>query len=418
LNDSQGDPEASGDAVSASEQDGQDASERAGPGAGQQRIPLRTVAREWTRIGVTGFGGPPAHIRLLRRLVVERRRWLEPVEFEDAVAACNLLPGPASTQLAIFCAQSVAGPLGAVVGGLGFVVPAVVAVLVLSTLFLAHAPPDWVRGAGSGAGAAVAVVAVDAGLRLTPSSWRRVYGGARHLRWLAYLALGAASAAVLGLFLVLVLLGCGLVELGFRVAPGHRLGSHASWMTGSLVAAVAGVGGIGALAWVAFKVGALSYGGGFVIVPLMQHDATHTYHWMTANQFLNGVALGQVTPGPVVSTVAAVGYAAHGVGGGVLAAAIAFAPSFALVMAGGRRFERLRTDKRAQAFLDGAGPAAIGAILGAAIPLADALHETWQWLILAGAAIVLLLLRRSVVATLLAAGVVGAIIGAAGGPLP
>jgi chromate transporter len=379
---------------------------------------LATVADEWTRIGVTGFGGPPAHIRLLRRLVVERRRWLEPLEFEDAVAACNLLPGPASTQLAIFCAQRLAGPLGAVVGGLGFVLPAVVMVLALSTLFLAQAPPDWVLGAGSGAGAAVAAVAVDAGLRLAPSSWRRVHGSTRHLRWLAYLVLGGVSAALLGPFLVLVLLGCGLVELAVHVASAHRLSSHAGWLTANLVAVVAGAGGIGALAWVAFKVGALSYGGGFVIVPLMQHDATHAYHWMTSNQFLNAVALGQVTPGPVVSTVAAVGYAAHGIGGGILAAAIAFAPSFALVMAGGRQFERLRTDRRAQAFLDGAGPAAIGAILGAAIPLAGALRETWQWLILAGAAIVLLVLRRGVVETLVAAGVAGAIIGAAGGPLP
>jgi chromate transporter len=409
-----GDPPASDGIPGAGAQPRADGAKR----PSSQRVPLRTVARDWTRIGLTGFGGPPAHIRLLRRLVVERRRWLGPVEFEDAVAACNLLPGPASTQLAIFCAQRVAGPPGALVGGLGFVLPAVAAVLVSSTLFLAHAPPDWVRGAGSAAGAAVAAVAVDAGLRLTPSSWRRVHGRPRHIHWLGYLLLGGASAALLGPFLVLVLLGCGLVELGLHLSPAHRLGSDASWMSGALAVAVAGAGGIGALAWVAVKVGALSYGGGFVIVPLMQHDATHTYHWMTANQFLNGVALGQVTPGPVVATVAAVGYAAHGIGGGILAAAIAFAPSFALVMAGGRQFERLRTNSRAQAFLDGAGPAAIGAILGAAIPLAEALHETWQWLILAGAAALLLLLRRGVVETLLAAGVAGAIIGAAGGPLP
>src|SRR5204862_6869410 len=102
-------------------------------GDGNRRVPLWNVARDWTRSGVTGFGGPPAHIRLLRRLVVERQRWLDPREFEDAIAACNLLPGPASTQLAIFSARRVAGPLGAVVGGLGFVLPAVAAVLVLST---------------------------------------------------------------------------------------------------------------------------------------------------------------------------------------------------------------------------------------------------------------------------------------------
>jgi chromate transporter len=223
------------------------------------------------------------------------------------------------------------------------------------------------------------------------------------------------SAALLGPFLVLVLLGCGLIELASDAVPSQRLSSFPGLAAG---VAVGGAGGIGALAWVAFKVGALSYGGGFVIVPLMQHDATHTYHWMTSTQFLNAVALGQATPGPVVATVATVGYAARGIAGGILAAAIAFAPSFAFVLLGGRRFERIRKDARAQAFLDGAGPAAIGAILGAAIPLAAALRETWQWLILAAAAAVLLLLRRGVVQTLLAAGAAGAIIAAAGGPVP
>src|SRR5205085_4153990 len=141
-------------------------------------------------------------------------------------------------------------------------------------------------------------------------------------------------------------------------------------LSGPLVFGAAGIGSLGSLAWVAFKVGALSYGGGFVIIPLMQGDAVHTYHWMTSAQFLDAVALGQVTPGPVVATVAAVGYAAHRVGGAALAAAVAFAPSFAFVLLGGRQFERVRTSARAQAFLAGAGPAAIGAILGAAIPLA------------------------------------------------
>ena len=108
-----------------------------------------------------------------------------------------------------------------------------------------------------------------------------------------------------------------------------------------------------ALAWVAFKVGVLSYGGGFVIVPLIQHDAVSTYHWMTATQFLGAVALGQVTPGPVVLTVAVVGYAAAGVGGGLLATAVAFAPSFAFVLGGGRYFDRLRGNARVQAFLTG-----------------------------------------------------------------
>jgi chromate transporter len=125
-----------------------------------------------------------------------------------------------------------------------------------------------------------------------------------------------------------------------------------------------------------------------------------------------------VTPGPVVATVAAVGYAAHGIGGGLLAATVAFLPSFSFILLGGGRFERLRANTTARAFLDGAGPGAIGAILGAAIPLALALADAWQFAILAAAAISLLVLRRSVVLTLLAAGAAGVVAALAGAPLP
>jgi chromate transporter len=378
-----------------------------------------TIAREWLRIGVTGFGGPPTHIALLRRLVVERRHWLDAHEFEDAVAACNLLPGPASTQLAIFCARRVGGSMGAIVGGLAFVVPAVAMVTALSVLFLTSAPPKWVAGAGAGAGAAVAAVAVHAGLGLVRPSFRRAtQSRGRRARWALYAALGAAASASVGGYVVLVLLGCGAAELALREWSGSRAVNTHGFPAAIGLGAAAGVGGIGALAWVAFKVGALSYGGGFVIVPLMRADAVHTYHWMTSGQFLSAVALGQVTPGPVVATVAAVGYAAHGVGGAVLAAVVAFLPSFTFVLLGGGHFERLRGDARADAFLGGAGPAAIGAILGSAIPLACALSETWQFVVLAAAAVALLILRRGIVLTLVASGALAVVVALAGGPLP
>ena len=388
-----------------------DAGERAGPAA--RPASLRTVAREWTRIGVTGFGGPPAHIALLRALVVDRMGWMDAREFQDANAACGLLPGPASTQLSIFCAYRVGGPAGAVVGGVGFIVPAVILILLLSVLFLAANPPLWVRGAGAGAGAAVAAVAVQAARGLVGPSFDHVRGSAgRTVRWIGYLAVGIAAAALLGAYLVLALLACGLVEL----LTQSRLDDVRS--VGLLLPASVSAGGIGALAWTAFKVGALSFGGGFVIIPLMQGDAVHTYHWMSNAEFLNAVALGQITPGPVVATVAAVGYAAHGLAGGLLAALVAFTPSFSFILLGGRRFEQLRNNQRARAFLDGAGPAAIGAILGAAILLAAALQEAWQYAILAAAAIALLILRRGIVETLLGAGAVGVIAALAGAPLP
>src|SRR4029079_960308 len=196
-------------------------------------------------------------------------------EFEDAIAACNLLPGPASTELAIFCAWRVRGRVGALAGGLAFILPGLACILALSALFLAGARPLWVKGAGAGAGAAVAAVAVQAGWTLLRPSWARAgkAGRARQARWAAYLLAGGAAAATIGLWLVLVLLGCGLTELALRrphgVAGQDGLGAAAGKVRGMVMlpafgAAAAGGGVLAGVAWVAFKVGALSFGGGFV----------------------------------------------------------------------------------------------------------------------------------------------------------
>jgi chromate transporter len=378
-------------------------------------IRLSTIAREWGRIGSLGFGGPPTHIAMLRRLAVEREQWIDEVEFEDAIAATNLLPGPASTQLAIFCAWRLRGLPGALIGGACFICPGLAIIIVLSAIFLASNPPTWIKGAALGAGAAVAPVAINAALGLLPASWRRA-GDARasQVRWVVYAVAGGVAAATVGSWLVLVLLGCGLAEV--TIAGGVH------WPRGPQAFAVVPLGvvvtgGLGALAWVALKVGALSFGGGFVIIPLMQADAVHHYHWMTNAQFLNGVALGQITPGPVVQTVSVVGYAAAGVGGALLAALIAFSPSFVFILAGARHFGALRTNRVAQSFLGGAGPAAIGAIAGASIPLALAIAHVWQVFVLAGALVLIVGLRRSVVLVLAGAGVFGALGAALGLPV-
>src|ERR1019366_6615363 len=201
-------------------------------------VALRTIAAEWARIGCVGFGGPPAHIALLRALCVERKGWLSAAEFEDGVATTNLLPGPASTQLAIFCAWRLAGPAGALVGGVCFIVPGLTIILALSAVFLAARPPLWIRGAGAGAGAGVPAV--------------------------------AASAAI-----VLALAASGLLDMVARGQHGPGRGLPGGLLP-LLAAPAATAGTLLSLAWVAFKVGALSYGGGFVIIPLMQRDAVHT----------------------------------------------------------------------------------------------------------------------------------------------
>jgi chromate transporter len=158
-------------------------------------------------------------------------------------------------------------------------------------------PPNWILGAG----AAVPAVALQAASRLVAPSRKRI-GSERsqQVRWVVYALLGAVTAATVGTYLVPVLVACGVTEiLVLRQGRPPPTGSSRAFFPAAVFHG-AMLGGLGALVWVAFKVGALSYGGGFVIVPLMQHDAVTTYHWMTRSQFLNAVALGQVTPGPVV----------------------------------------------------------------------------------------------------------------------
>ncbi len=357
-------------------------------------------------MGALSFGGPPAQVALLRDLVVERRGWLDAREFEDANAATQLIPGPGSTQLAIFCAMRAGGVAGAIAGGLAFILPGLLLVLAISAIALADEPPEWIVGIGAGAAAAVVAVVVQAGLLLVLASLEHRRDGPL-LRAVAYVAIGAAATVLAGAGLVLALLACGLVELAWRRRPGAA--AHA-WPV-ALLLAVTGAAALPALAWTAFKVGALSYGGGFVIIPLMQEDAVETYGWMTSAEFANAVAYGQLTPGPVVQTVAIVGWAAAGLGGALLASFVAFAPSFLVIALTAERFERLRGSGAARAFLDGAGPAAAGAILGAAVPLFEALEAWWQYGVLAGAAVLLALGRPPIWA--LAGGAVAGLVAAA-----
>ena len=296
---------------------------------------------------------------------------------------------------------------------------------------MTNSPPLWVLGAGAGGGAAVPAVAVQAGWSLLGPSWRNKKAA---VRWVIYLAAGLAAAATIGEWLVLVLLGCGTIELLAR----HPLGSSGSRAGGTTIRSVdradpptrescadSSPGRRWCGPWAAgcwrrwrgrrSRSAALSFGGGFVIIPLMQTDAVSHYHWMTGAEFLNAVALGQITPGPVVQTVAVVGYAAAGIAGGLLASAVAFTPSFLLVLFGGPRFQLIRGNVRARAFLDGAGPAAIGAILGSAITLTRELSHPWQYLVLAGALVMLLPLRRGVVLTLLSGAAIGVVIALAAG---
>jgi chromate transporter len=380
------------------------------------RVSLREVLWQWGRIGCIGFGGPPAHISLLRQLCVVEKKWMTDEYFEDAIATCNLLPGPASTQLSILCAWTVAGIPGAIIGGLAFIVPGLVAIVLLASVFLASAAPDWILAAGAGASSALAVVAFHAASSLIPTSWARARS---RQRWMIYVLAGACAAMFAGSWVVVIVLACGASELLIRrgavplfsFAPAVALFIAVS--NSSIRFTVEN-----SLLWTAFKVGALSYGGGFVIIPLMFTDAVERFAWMTESQFLDAVVLGQITPGPVVHTVTAVGFAASGIFGALIAAVVAFGPSFVFVTVGAKHFDKIRMNVAVRSFLDGSGPAAIGAIVGVGVPLLLSLSEGWQFALTVLSVGVVFLAKRSTVQTLLAMAVIGVVVVQAGLPLP
>lgn len=379
-------------------------------------VPLWEVLWQWGRIGCIGFGGPPAHITLLRQLCVVEKKWMSDDYFEDAIATCNLLPGPASTQLSILCAWSVAGLPGAIIGGLAFILPGLVAIIFLASVFLSAATPELVLAAGAGASSALAVVALHSGYSLIPTSWARTQS---RPRWALYVVAGTSAAIVFGSWVVVVLVMCGVVELSVRrgMSSAYSFGPATVLFVAASQTTVR-FGLENSLLWTAFKVGALSYGGGFVIIPLMFTDAVERFSWMTEAQFLDAVVLGQITPGPVVHTVAAVGFAASGVVGALVAAVVAFGPSFVLVGFGAKHFEKIRMNVSVRSFLDGAGPAAIGAILGVAVPLVLSLSEWWQFSLTVVSLGVVFVAKRSTLQTLLAMAVLGVVAVQAGLPLP
>ena len=352
---------------------------------------------------------------MLHELCVQKNKWIPEEEFEHATATVNLLPGPASTQLAIFSAWRVGGIRGAVVGGLCFILPGLALIIGLTNLFLTQDLPIALSGAAAGAGSAIAAVAIYSGWLLAKPSWER---RTNLFRWLTYVGIGIVTAIINAQFVVIGILVSGMIELVFKFTPKFLKSTHQvlltplllAWqvssnqLTNSLSPEIARQ-----LSWVAVKVGLLAYGGGFVAIPLMYSDAVQINSWMSTNEFLTATALGQITPGPVLHTVAVVGFAAAGLAGALLATTVAFAPSFVFVIFGAKYFEKIRNQIVANSFLTGAGPAAIGAILGSAIPLSQGITEPWQYFIFALALVTMFVLRRSILVTLMLSGALGAI---------
>ena len=336
---------------------------------------LREVLAYFGMLGVLGFGGPVAHIAMMERGAVNERGWLSRPRFLDALAATNLVPGPNSTEMAIHIGYQRAGLAGAVGSGLAFILPAFVMMLGLSWAYFEQEATPAVDDFFYGIKPAVVAVIAATAYRLFLSGVsepRRLAAGEADLRLLAIFAASLAVGLAFPGLEVAVLLAAGVV--GFllygpplRPRPGAfvllpLLGVSAlAWEPGRLLD----------LFWLCLRTGGLLFGGGYVMIPLLEGPVVDGFGWLTREQFLAGVALGQSTPGPIVITATFVGYGAAGLAGAAVATFAIFLPSFFFAVLTSRFIAAFGEVAWLRAALKGIGAAVVATILAATIRLAE-----------------------------------------------
>ncbi len=321
---------------------------------------LLKLARYFLKLGIIGFGGPPAHIALMQRDLVERNRWITPDQFNDDLATANLLPGPTSTEMTIYIGYRLAGVLGATVSGVCFILPAFVIVLALS---MAYAQTGN-------------VIAIDRLLyAVKPVALALIISGTVQIGqpnmkgWREWVLLMACLLAVLfvpmDVLLLFVIAGATLLIL----TQGTRMVGVQAMLIGQSFTQASDP----TLAFQVFitflKIGAVIYGGGFALVGILQQEVVLGTGWLTQKQLLDGIAIGQSTPGPVFTTATFVGYLVAGLPGAVLATIGIFAPAFVFVVLENKLLANIKRNALVQIFLRGVNVAVVATIAVSAAQL-------------------------------------------------
>ena len=375
------------------------------PAKKQARATLGELARLFLRLGLTAFGGPAAHIAMMEDEVVTRRGWLSRQRFLDLLGAANLIPGPSSSELAIYIGQSQAGWRGLLLGGGCFILPAAVLVTIIAWAYVRFGslPAAHVAGILYGIKPVVIAIIVQALWRLARSAIKSGF--------LAGLAAAGVAANLAGLGPLWVILAAGagaaFVHLSRR-RPGQlaaaAIPSSLPATTGpaGLVApagAAVGAAGVAAISlWKLFavflKLGAIVFGSGYVLLAFLREDMVGRLHWLSESQLLDAVAVGQVTPGPVFTTATFIGYILAGPAGAAVATVGIFLPAFVFVSISGPLIPRLRNSPLAGRILDAINAASLAVMAVVTFQLARAAIVDWPTVALAAASGVLLLAFR------------------------
>ncbi len=344
------------------------------PSESQSTIPcsLREFLAYFLYLGTFGFGGPIALAGYMQRDLVERRRWISKEDYVDGLALAQLAPGPLAAQLAIYLGYVRAGLLGATLVALAFVLPSFLMVLAISWLYVRFGGLAWMQALFYGIGAAVIGIIVRSAYKLV-----KLTLGTDRALWAIFVVLAAVTAItqteIAWLFFV-----AGFLYLALKVPMNRWLvpstASAVGWMAVHRSAEAATAEMVPATAPRLFgffaKAGAMVFGSGLAIVPFLYGGVVNEYHWLTERQFMDAVAVAMITPGPVVITVAFIGYLVRGLWGASLAALGVFLPVYLFVVIPSRWFKKYAKDPRLNAFVNGVTAAATGAIAGACVVLA------------------------------------------------
>ena len=334
------------------------------PAAGSSATPLRELATLFLKLGTIAFGGPAAHIAMMEDEVVRRRRWLTREAFLDYLGATNLIPGPNSTELAIHIGRERAGWPGLLVAGACFILPAALIVTALAWVYVRFGSLPAAEAVLYGVKPVVIAIVL-----------RALWGlGTTAIKTPALAALGVAgvAAAALGVHELLVLGGAALIMASQQLISGARgpqaavpvlfgTGQMIGDSAGSVVGTLAGVAAFGLwpMFWIFLKIGAVLFGSGYVLLAFLRADLVERLGWLTQQQLLDAIAVGQVTPGPVFTTATFIGYLLGRGPGAVVATVGIFLPAFAFVGLSGFLVPRLRRSRVAGAALDGVNVASL-----------------------------------------------------------
>jgi chromate transporter len=368
---------------------------------------FREIVGMFLRLGLTAFGGPAAHIGLMQREAVERRGWMSRERFLDLVGACNLLPGPGSTQVAMALGYSRAGWAGLVIAGVCFILPASLATLALAWAYVRYGSLPQAQGLLYGAKPVMVAIVVQAVWNLGRIAYRR---------WLLALAgLACFAAVLLGVPPVAILLASGGIAI--LASWQHSRQSTAMgfvWLPAGL-GGVALTGGLSSIFLVFLKLGVVVFGSGYVLLAFLKADLVDRLHWVTDPQLLDAITAGQLTPGPVFATATFLGYLLRGWSGAAVATVAIFLPSFLMAGLVGALAGRIRRSKLAGAFLDGVNAAAVALMASVAIPLGRAaLLDGWTWALCVVSATLLVRFKVNATWLILAGAALGILLHAGG----